>query len=417
MKQVISGFCLSLLFLGILLPHVFAAADPPSTAQTSSLPTGAKTVKGDTLFANVDVGEVYESPLNQFDLFLQGTINLLGQVKLEKDQIKYPSMSRFAETIKNATMTKLSPLFIQERTEDAATPENVALYPRYSQKSARHCVQNKEGTLINDVVSETTMQTESKNPEKTIELEEGSRIGAAMYARGEVIPTPVDTDEKMVYDYRRDPLTIDKDNPLPCDAPFTTAGITTKENKNNGTLEFFSGSIQTTGDMVREGDPVPRYTSILNALGEVVQHLLGFFGIYPNTVIAKITTLDPYAAQSFCNLHGCKPEDISRVNYPVESETVHSGGLANTFKPEAHEFVKNNAYDGGADKVKTGTNTPAGELQGFTSNAGTQKKPTALPYAQANYNAALYTFCSVLPLEKQQTQFPNGECEEDWKKQ
>jgi hypothetical protein len=313
-------------------------------------------VKGETLHAQFSVN--FRVPQNFPELLTEFIAHIIGQVRVQNDEIQLPALDGIAMTFYHASKGVMGPKMITDNTVDAkAIPES------NWENTGILCIYDG-GVLIDEYVSKTKFTTQDPNPAKTQEHRQGAEFLAATNVNYKLAPRPDDT-----YHYERDVLQIKIDEPLSCEKSIDTKANPIKDDSSTGDNTFLN---------VSSG-----MSTIISAILSTNQYLGQLVNWKEITVTYKGTTLNPWTAHTDCFYDGCEQGELSQVNYPVSQEIKNAGGVGNTFRPTMVSFK---------DKVNGGA-----EAQGFSYTAGSVETKTAYSFADKMKSYADGTFCALTP--------------------
>lgn len=373
-------------------------AQSPSHAPTN---TSAPIVHGETVFMDKELVSIQVPSLVDFftpAIWDEAAMTLLAQfstVTLTADQWKLPKLSNYALRFFGAATNPLMPKTLQDKTTHATQEPK-----RQFSVAGRLCIY-KNGSLIQNLVSTAyEIDTQTDNPENAAEFGEGGKFLGAAYVRGKVIP------ENDVYDYRKPEVAIDRSQPFECDATIATSDTNTDADTSQGQNRFVIPGLSTLPTIIqilwRLSPP-----GAACALEIIIPGFPDPLQVSCNTysIVYKGTTLNPWVANTHCNIDGCEESELTTVDYkkhdPRFDDDVQTGGLANTFKPHVLSFT--NKLHGGDPS------------QSISSGGQTFESPSALSFQGSLQDNSKGIMCSLLPksLQTESCQFASSsvDCE------
>lgn len=358
----------------------------------------APIVRGETVFMDQELFSIQVPVITDFftpaiwDSAAMGLLAQFSTVSLTADQWKLPNLSDYARRFYGAATSPLTPKALQDRTTHATQEPR-----RQFSVAGRLCIY-KNGSLMRDLLSpEVEIDTQTDNPENAAEFGEGGKFLGAAYVRGKVVP------ENDTYDYRKPEVAIDRNRPFECAATIATSDTQTDTDTSQGLNRFIIPGLGVLPTIIQ----TLWRLSPPGAACAVEVTIPGFpdpFQVNCNTysIVYKGTTLNPWTANTHCNIDGCDEGQLTTVDYrrydSKFDDDVQTGGLANTFRPQVLSYT--NKLHGGDPQ------------QSITSGGQNIESPSSLSFQGSLQDNSRGIMCSLLPksLQTEECVFASGGC-------
>lgn len=355
--------------IAIILILAYAMHPSLSFAQTLTPTPPSSSLKADAAGEEIDLTTAATWLVTQtkkIPLFGDKIVKLVSGLMLKDQTYNFSDMEDEGKWLENANQ-KLLPQALQDREVDFTNPQ-------YKQITSRLCVFDPEDQTklkINEPSKEGNIIKSPDQPYIRKLVQHGETYNALFNPKASL--------ENL--DHERLTLELSAESARECGETDTGGDMKTTSKQGEGENKYLTS-----------GNPVEVVVAFLQKyITKIEQIEKSLFRIEAKTSVPayiQVSSANPYAQDHFCNIAGCKKEDIESASATNEEKDMLSkkGGFVETFIPASLSYKETlnaneeNTFNTlGGETISENTTTTRSYLDKGTSDALTALKCALLP--------------------------------------